>query len=146
MIIMSDKTTITDPQQVSRDWIVANAEGKVLGRLATRIATLLRGKHKPEWQPNIDIGDFVVVINAEKILLTGKKLEQKFHRRHSGYPGNMKEYNYKWMIENRPERVIELAVGRMLPKNRLGRAMIRKLKVYRGPDHPHDAQGPKLLE
>ena len=146
MIIMSDKTTITDPQQVSRDWIVANAEGKVLGRLATRIATLLRGKHKPEWQPNIDIGDFVVVINAEKILLTGKKLEQKFHRRHSGYPGNMKEYNYKWMIENRPERIIELAVGRMLPKNRLGRAMIKKLKVYRGPDHPHDAQGPKQLE
>ena len=143
---MSDKTTITDPQQVSRDWIVANAEGKVLGRLATRIATLLRGKHKPEWQPNIDIGDFVVVINAEKILLTGKKLEQKFYRRHSGYPGNMKEYNYKWMIENRPERIIELAVGRMLPKNRLGRAMIKKLKVYRGPDHPHDAQGPKPLE
>jgi len=103
------------------------------------------GKHKPQWQPNLDIGDFVIVVNAEKVRLTGKKLDQKFHYRHSGRPGNLKAYSYRWMLQNRPERVIELAVSKMLPKNRLRARMLKRLRVYRGPTHPHQAQQPQPL-
>jgi len=122
-----------------------DASGKILGRLASDIARLLMGKHKPQWQPNLDIGDFVIVVNAEKVRLTGKKLDQKFHYRHSGRPGNLKAYSYRWMLQNRPERVIELAVSKMLPKNRLRARMLKRLRVYRGPTHPHQAQQPQPL-
>lgn len=143
---MANKTTYVHPEQVERRWYIVNAEGQILGRLASVIACILRGKHKPQWQPNIDVGDHVIVVNAEKIVLTGKKLEQKFHYRHSGYPGNLRAFSYKWMLENRPERVIMLAVQRMLPKNRLGRKMLKKLRVYRGAEHPHEAQKPIPLD
>jgi large subunit ribosomal protein L13 len=142
---MANKTTWIDPKTVKRQWWVVDAEGKILGRLASEIARILMGKHKPQWQPNLDIGDFVIVVNAEKVRLTGKKLEQKFHYRHSGRPGNLKAYSYRWMLENRPERVIELAVSKMLPKNRLRARMLKRLKIYRGPNHPHQAQQPQPL-
>ncbi|MFN4178810.1 MAG: 50S ribosomal protein L13 [Armatimonadota bacterium] len=142
---MANKTTWIDPKTVKRQWWVVDAEGKILGRLASEIARILMGKHKPQWQPNLDIGDFVIVVNAEKVKLTGKKLDQKFHYRHSGRPGNLKAYSYRWMLENRPERVIELAVSKMLPKNRLRARMLKRLKIYRGPNHPHQAQQPQPL-
>ncbi|MFA0751074.1 MAG: hypothetical protein SLRJCFUN_001477 [Candidatus Fervidibacter sp.] len=142
---MPNRTTWIDPKTVERRWWVVDAEGKILGRLASDIARLLMGKHKPQWQPNLDIGDFVIVINAEKVRLTGKKLDQKFHYRHSGRPGNLKAYSYRWMLQNRPERVIELAVSKMLPKNRLRARMLKRLRVYRGPHHPHQAQQPAPL-
>lgn len=139
---MRNHTTYIKPNSVKRNWYVVDATGIRLGRLASAIAYLLLGKHKPQWQPNVDVGDHVIVINAEKVAITGRKLEQKFHYRHSGYPGNLQAYSYKWMIQNRPEQVVMLAVERMLPKSRLGRKMIKKLRVYRGPDHPHQAQQP----
>jgi large subunit ribosomal protein L13 len=142
---MPNKTTWIDPKTVQRRWWVVDASGKILGRLASDIARLLMGKHKPQWQPNLDIGDFVIVVNAEKVRLTGKKLDQKFHYRHSGRPGNLKAYSYRWMLQNRPERVIELAVSKMLPKNRLRARMLKRLRVYRGPTHPHQAQQPQPL-
>ncbi len=142
---MANKTTWINPKTVERRWWVVDAEGKILGRLASEIARILMGKHKPQWQPNLDIGDFVIVVNAEKVKLTGKKLEQKFHYRHSGRLGNLKAYSYRWMLENRPERVIELAVSKMLPKNRLRARMLKRLKIYRGPNHPHQAQMPQPL-
>lgn len=142
---MANKTTWVNPKTVERRWWVVDAEGKILGRLASEIARVLMGKHKPQWQPNLDIGDFVIVVNAEKVKLTGKKLEQKFHYRHSGHLGNLKAYSYRWMLEKRPERVIELAVSKMLPKNRLRARMLKRLKVYRGPNHPHQAQMPQPL-
>ncbi len=142
---MPNKTTWIDPKTVQRRWWVVDASGKILGRLASDIARLLMGKHKPQWQPNLDIGDFVIVVNAEKVRLTGKKLDQKFHYRHSGRPGNLKAYSYRWMLQNRPERVIELAVSKMLPKNRLRARMLKRLWVYRGPTHPHQAQQPQPL-
>ncbi|MFA0731769.1 MAG: hypothetical protein HZLCBSQH_000941 [Candidatus Fervidibacterota bacterium] len=142
---MPNRTTWIDPKTVERRWWVVDAEGKILGRLASDIARLLMGKHKPQWQPDLDIGDFVIVINAEKVRLTGKKLDQKFHYRHSGRPGNLKAYSYRWMLQNRPERVIELAVSKMLPKNRLRGRMLKRLRVYRGHHHPHQAQKPAPL-
>jgi large subunit ribosomal protein L13 len=142
---MANKTTWVDPKTVERRWWIIDAEGRVLGRLASEIARILMGKHKPQWQPNLDIGDFVIVVNAEKVRLTGKKLDQKFHYRHSGRLGNLKAYSYRWMLEHRPERVIELAVSKMLPKNRLRARMLKRLRVYRGPNHPHQAQKPQPL-
>ena len=140
------KTYRIKPEEVNRQWHLIDAEGKVLGRLASEIAKLLRGKHKPYYQPDVDCGDYVVVVNAEKIRITGKKLSQKVYYRHSNYPGGLKERTLKWMIENKPEEVIRLAVRRMLPKNRLGHRMLKKLKVYRGSEHPHSAQKPQPLE
>ena len=131
---------------IHRKWYVVDAQGQVLGRLATRVATILRGKHKPIFSPHLDVGDHVVVINAEKVHLTGRKLKDKQYRWHTGYIGGLKEVNAETMLRTHPDRVIEWAVEGMLPKNRLGRAMAKKLKVYRGPEHPHDAQQPQPLE
>ena len=132
--------------EVERKWYVIDAEGKVLGRLASEIASVLRGKRKPIFTPHVDCGDFVIVINADKVVLTGDKLHQKIHAYHTGYPGGRKEVSYAEMMEKRPEKVIELAVKGMLPKNRLGRKMIKKLKVYTGSEHPHTAQAPEVYE
>ena len=132
--------------EVERKWYVIDAEGKVLGRLASEIASVLRGKRKPIFTPHVDCGDFVIVINADKVVLTGNKLNQKIHAYHTGYPGGRKEVSYAEMMEKRPEKVIELAVKGMLPKNRLGRKMIKKLKVYTGSEHPHTAQAPEVYE
>ncbi|NPB06269.1 MAG: 50S ribosomal protein L13 [Aquificae bacterium] len=140
------KTYRIKPHEVERKWWVVDATGKTLGRLASEIAKILRGKHKPYYQPDVDCGDFVIVVNAEKIRVTGKKLDQKIYYRHSGYPGGLKARPLRWMLENKPEEVIRLAVKRMLPKNRLGHRMLKKLKVYRGPEHPHKAQNPQPLE
>lgn len=140
------KTQSTKPADVRRDWYVVNADGRILGRLATEIASRLRGKHKPEYTPHVDTGDYIVVVNAEKIRVTGRKRTDKIYYRHSGYPGGIRARSFEQMIEKQPERVIELAVKGMLPRNPLGRAMYRKLKVYAGPDHPHQAQQPKPLE
>ena len=132
--------------EIERKWYVIDAEGKVLGRLASEIASVLRGKRKPIFTPHVDCGDFVIVINADKVVLTGNKLNQKIHAYHTGYPGGRKEVSYAEMMEKRPEKVIELAVKGMLPKNRLGRKMIKKLKVYTGSEHPHTAQAPEVYE
>jgi large subunit ribosomal protein L13 len=129
-----------------REWYVVDAQDYVLGRLASNIASILRGKNKPAFAPHQDIGDFVIVINAEKIKLTGKKAEQKTYFRHSGYPGGAKTTTFREMIEKHPERVIENAVRLMLPKNTLGRGMLKKLKVYAGENHPHQAQNPKSIK
>lgn len=129
----------------ARKWYLVDAEGKVLGRLATRVATILRGKHKPDFAPHLDMGDHVVVVNAEKVHLTGRKLTDKMYRWHTGYIGGLREVSAEKMLRTRPERVIEWAVQGMLPKGRLGRAMVRKLKVYRGPEHPHESQKPVPL-
>jgi large subunit ribosomal protein L13 len=142
------KTYIAKEKEVedSKRWYVVDAEGKVLGRLASQIAHILRGKHKPIFSPHQDVGDFVVVINAEKVKLTGKKMEQKTYFRHSGYIGGTTYTPVSLMLQKHPERVIEFAVKRMLPKNALGRKMFKKLKVYAGPEHPHAAQKPEVLE
>ena len=140
------KTVSTREQDVQRDWYVVDAQGQTLGRLATRIATILRGKHKPIYSPSVDCGDYVIVLNADKISVTGIRLDQKYYYRHSGYPGGQKATSLQQMLQKHPERVIELAVKRMLPKNALGRKMFLKLKVYAGPDHPHKAQLPEQLE
>ncbi len=142
------KTYIAKEKEVedSKRWYVVDAEGKVLGRLASQIAHILRGKHKPIYSPHQDVGDFVVVINAEKVKLTGKKMEQKTYFRHSGYIGGTTFTPVSLMLQKHPERVIEYAVKRMLPKNALGRKMFKKLKVYAGPEHPHTAQKPEVLE
>ncbi len=132
--------------EVDRRWYLVDAEGKVLGRLATEIASILRGKNKPEYTPHMDMGDFVVVVNADKVVLTGKKEQQKLYRRHTGYPSGLREVPYERMMEKHPERVLEKAVRGMLPKNSLGRAMFRKLKVYAGPNHKHEAQMPERIE
>lgn len=142
---MSVKTYVTKPDKVKREWFVVDANGKTLGRLATEVARILRGKHKPIYSPMIDVGDYVIVVNAEKVRVTGRKLTQKFYYRHSGYPGGFKQINLRDMLARRPTRVIEYAVWGMLPKNALGRRMFKKLKVYAGPDHPHQAQKPKPL-
>ncbi len=126
-------------------WYVVDAEGLVLGRMATEIARRLRGKHNPMYTPHVDTGDFIVVINADKIALTGRKWEQKMYYRHSGYIGGLKEINAKKLHEKKPEELVRFAVKGMLPKNRLGRAMLKKLKIYTGPDHPHEAQQPEPL-
>lgn len=140
------KSYMAKANEVERKWYVIDAEGKVLGRLASEIASVLRGKRKPIFTPHVDCGDFVIVINADKVVLTGNKLHQKNHAYHTGYPGGRKEVSYAEMMEKRPEKVIELAVKGMLPKNRLGRKMIKKLKVYTGNEHPHAAQAPEVYE
>ena len=134
------------PKQVEPRWVLIDAEGKTLGRLATKIATLLRGKHRPDWTPNVAMGDFGVVVNADKIRVTGKKLEQKIYTRYSGYPGGLKKIPLEKMLATHPERVLEHAVKGMLPKGPLGRRLFKRLKVYAGPDHPHQAQRPEKLE
>ena len=140
------KTYTPKPQDIERRWWVIDAEGMVLGRIATEIAHVLRGKHKPTFTPHLDVGDYVVVVNAEKVRLTGTKPTQKAYFRHSGYMGGERFVPVRSMLERHPERVIELAVKGMLPKNNLGRLMRRKLKVYAGPQHPHEAQQPQALE
>ena len=140
------KTYVATPADRERTWVLVDAEGQNLGRLSTQIADLLRGKRKPEYTPHCDVGDFVVVINAEKISVTGKKREEKRYYRHSGYPGGMKSRTLNEMLERRPEDVIRIAVKGMLPRNRLARKQLAKLKVYAGPEHPHAAQTPKTLE
>jgi large subunit ribosomal protein L13 len=140
------KTFVATPETRQRDWYVVDAEGKTLGRLATQIADTLRGKRKPEYTPHVDTGDFVVVVNAEKVRVTGDKLNAKLYHRHSGYPGGLRTRTLGEMLERRPEEVIRLAVRGMLPRNRLARQQLRKLKVYAGPDHPHAAQKPAELE
>ena len=132
--------------QVQHGWFVVDAQGKVLGRLATQIAMRLRGKHKPEYTPHVDTGDFIVVVNASKLRVTGRKPERKIYYRHTGYPGGLKESNFAKMQAKKPEKVLQLAVKGMLPKGPLGYAMLRKLKVYAGDKHPHSAQQPKALE
>ena len=140
------KTYSPKAEEVQRNWYVVDAQDKILGRMAAEIAKRLRGKHKPEFVPHIDTGDFVVVVNAGKVKVTGQKLEKKKYYRHTGYPGGLKETTLARMMESKPEEVIRHAVKGMLPKNRLGRAMLKKLKVYAGPDHPHQAQQPQALE
>ena len=140
------KTTMAKANEVDRKWYVIDAEGKVLGRLATEVANILRGKNKPIYTPHVDTGDYVIVINAEKVKLTGSKWDDKIHAYHTGYPGGRREVVYKEIREKHPERVVEYAVKGMLPKSRLGRSMFGKLKVYAGPDHPHAAQKPEVYE
>lgn len=140
------KTFVTKPEHIEREWWVVDAKGQTLGRLATRIATLLRGKHKPYFTPNMDCGDFVIVINCEQIAVTGQKMTDKLYHRHSGYPGGIKAVRLKDQLERFPDRVIRSAVKGMLPKNTLGNHMFKKLKVYAGPEHPHASQKPKVLE
>ena len=140
------KTYVATPETRQRDWYVVDAEGKTLGRLATRIADTLRGKRKPEYTPHVDTGDFVVVVNAGKVRVTGDKLNDKLYHRHSGYPGGLRSRSLGQMLERRPEEVIRLAVRGMLPRNRLGRRQLTKLKVYASPEHPHEAQKPAPLE
>lgn len=140
------KTYSAKPKDVQRKWHLIDADGLILGRMATRIADILRGKDKPIYTAHIDTGDFVVVINAEKVRLTGRKTEQKEYQRYSGYPGGLKKIPFRRMLEKHPERIIEHAVRGMIPHNRLGRAVIKKLKVYAGPEHPHEAQQPELLK
>lgn len=140
------KTYSAKPKDITREWFVVDAAGVPLGRLATRVAHILRGKHKPMYTPSMDVGDHVIILNAGKVALTGRKAQTKMYRRHSGYPGGLKEVTFEKLIASKPERVIELAVKGMLPKNSLGRAMFRKLKVYAGSEHPHTAQQPKTLD
>ena len=140
------KTYQATAQDRERDWYVVDAEGKTLGRLATQIANVLRGKRKPTYTPHVDVGDFVIVVNVEKVAVTGDKREKKLYWRHTGYPGGIRSRTLGDMLEKRPEEVIRKAVKGMLPRNRLGRQQLRKLKVYAGPDHPHQAQKPETLE
>ncbi len=140
------KTFSPSKKDIQRDWLVVDASDKILGRLASAVAGRLRGKHKPEFVPHMDTGDFVVIVNADKIRFTGAKLDQKKYYRHSGYIGGLKETSLRTMMQTRPEQVIMKAVRGMLPKNRLGRAMLKKLKVYAGTEHPHTAQQPKPID
>jgi large subunit ribosomal protein L13 len=140
------KTYVATPATRQRNWLLFDAEGVVLGRLATEVADALRGKRKPEYTPHVDTGDFVVVVNAAKVRVTGNKLADKRYYRHSGYPGGLRSRTLAEMLERRPEEVIRKAVKGMLPRNRLGRQQLRKLKIYAGPEHPHNAQGPKPVE
>jgi large subunit ribosomal protein L13 len=140
------KTWYAKPGEVERRWYVVDAEGQTLGRLATRIADTLRGKRKPEYTPHVDTGDFVVVVNAEKIAVTGKKLDDKIYYRHSGYPGGLRSRTLREELERRPTEVLRKAVKGMLPRNRLARAQLSKLRIYVGPDHPHEAQAPQPLK
>nr|WP_136252585.1 50S ribosomal protein L13 [Ningiella ruwaisensis] len=140
------KTFVAKPESVQRDWFVVDATDKTLGRLASEIARRLRGKHKPEYTPHVDTGDYIVVVNAEKITVTGNKALGKMYYSHSGYPGGLKEATFEKMIEKKPEMVLEKAVKGMLPKGPLGRAMFRKMKVFAGPEHTHQAQQPQALD
>ena len=141
----STKTYVATPADRDRRWLLVDANGKTLGRLATQVADMLRGKRKPEYTPHVDTGDFVVVVNAEKVNVTGNKLDQKLIHRHSGYPGGLKTRTLREQLERRPTEVLRKAVKGMLPRNRLSRAQITKLKIYAGPEHPHEAQVPKPL-
>lgn len=140
------QTTFAKPGDIQKTWRLVDADGKRLGRMAVEIATVLMGKHRPEYTPHIDCGDFVIVTNAEKIVLTGNKADQKLKTSYSGYPGGLRVRTYREIMEKRPEFIVEDAVRRMLPKGRLGRRMMSKLKVYRGPEHPHQAQQPVPME
>ena len=140
------RTYSPKPGEVARTWHVIDAEDVVLGRLASHVATLLRGKHKPTFAPHVDTGDFVVIVNADKVVLTGNKRDQAFAYRHSGYPGGLRKQSFGELLDTRPERLLEKVVKGMLPKNKLGRAQGKKLKVYAGPDHPHAAQQPQPFE
>ncbi len=140
------KTYYAKPGEVEREWVVVDAENQVLGRLATQVAAILRGKTKPQYTPHVDTGDFVIVVNAEKIRVTGNKVTDKEYYRHTGHPGGLKKETFQEAIEKHPEQVIEKAVKGMLPKNSLGREMGKKLKVYAGPEHPHAAQKPRKIE
>ncbi|MCK4425735.1 MAG: 50S ribosomal protein L13 [Deltaproteobacteria bacterium] len=139
-------TPLPKVNEIERKWYVVDASDRVLGRLASQIATRLRGKHKPIFTPHLDTGDFIIVVNANKIRLTGEKLDKKLYYRHSGYLGNLKTVTARKLLETKPEKVIQLAVKRMLPKNRLGRSQLKKLKIYAGPQHPHQAQVPEQLQ
>lgn len=143
---MSVRTFMPKVSEIERQWFVVDAEGQTLGRIATKIATLVRGKHKPTYTPHLDVGDYVIVINAEKVRLTGRKEEQKNYYRHSNYPGGLTTTSFQSMIEKHPERVIEFAVKGMLPGSTLAKQQLLKLKVYAGPNHPHAAQQPTTLE
>ncbi|MGZ4383251.1 MAG: 50S ribosomal protein L13 [Gaiellaceae bacterium] len=140
------KTFSAKPGEIARDWYLVDAEGKTLGRLATRIADTLRGKDKPQFTPHVDTGDFVVVVNAEKVAVTGKKLDDKIYYRHSGYPGGLRQRTLREQLDRRPAEVLRKAVKGMLPRNRLAAAQLQKLKIYAGPEHPHGAQQPKPLK
>ena len=140
------KSFIAKPHEVERKWYVVDAEGKNLGRMSTQIATILRGKHKPIYTPHVDTGDYVIVINAEKVEVTGKKRTNKMYRHHTGYIGGLKEFSFEKMLERKPEAIVERSVKGMLPKGPLGRQMYTKLKVYCGPEHKHEAQKPEVLE
>jgi large subunit ribosomal protein L13 len=140
------KTFVTKPAEVERNWYVVDADGENLGRLASKIAVILRGKHKPIYSPSVDCGDYVIVLNAGKITVTGRRLDQKVYYHHSGYPGGIKSITLRDQLEKHPTRPVELAVKGMLPKNKLGRKMFKKLKVYAGSEHPHEAQQPENLE
>ena len=140
------KTYTAKAEEMEREWFVVDAEGKTLGRLASEIAQILRGKHKPIYTPHVDCGDYVIVVNADKVHVTGNKLDQKMYYRHSGYPGGLTEISLRRQLDTHPDRVILAAVKGMLPKNKLGRRMIKKLKIYAEPTHPHEAQQPKMLE
>ncbi len=139
-------TYMAKPDEVERNWYVVDAAGKTLGRLASEIAKILRGKHKPEFTPHVDTGDYVIVVNAEKVELTGNKWEDKLHYKHSNYPGGLKKTPYEELRKKKPEFIIQKAVRGMIPHNKLGRQVVKKLKVYAGPDHPHEAQQPEELE
>ncbi len=140
------KTYVTKPAEIERNWYVVDAEGLTLGRLASRIAVILRGTHKPIYSPSVDCGDYVIVLNADKITVSGRRLDQKVYYRHSGYPGGISSITLREQLEKHPTRPVELAVKGMLPKNKLGRKMLKKLKVYTGSEHPHQAQQPVELE
>lgn len=140
------KTFVAKPHEVKRDWYVVDADGKTLGRLAAEVASRLRGKHKPTYTPHVDCGDYIIIVNAEKIGVTGAKRTDKMYYRHTGYVGNMKSASFEKMIERSPERVLEIAIKGMLPKGPLGRQMYRKLKVFAGSTHPHAAQQPVVLD
>ena len=141
-----EKTYHPKAGEITHDWFVVDANGQNLGRLASKIAHVLLGKHKPNFTPGVDMGDFVIVVNCERVTVTGNKLEDKMYYRHTGYPGGLKETNLRNQLEKHPDRVIKEAVKGMLPKNIHGRNLLKKMKVYAGPDHPHDAQNPKPLE
>src|SRR4051794_40521955 len=140
------RTYTAKPGEIERQWYVVDADARTLGRLATQIADVLRGKGKPAYTPHVDTGDFVIVVNAEKVHVTGQKLDQKIYYRHSGYPGGLRERTLREQLARRPEEVLRKAVKGMLPRNRLGRQQLTKLKIYAGPDHPHEAQEPQQLE
>ena len=143
---MKTRTFVVKPEDIQREWWVVDAEGQTLGRLASRIAQVLRGKHKPIYSPHVDTGDFVIVTNAGQVAVTGRKLDQKTYYRHSGYPGGLRAITLRQQLARHPTRALRIAVRGMLPKNRLGRKMLKKLKVYAGSKHPHQAQRPKPLE
>jgi len=140
------KSYMARPQEVERNWHVIDADGQTLGRLASEIARLLRGKNKPQYTPHVDTGDFVVVVNAEKVVVTGRKAEQKVYRRHTGYPGGLRETSYEQMLARKPTEILRRAVRGMMPRTRLARQQFKKLKIYAGPEHPHAAQNPQPYE